>query len=216
MSAREPTEAPPPGGAPEIASIARAVRSRLTGSRLAHVESVVATAREIARGGGWPAETVQRAVRAAWAHDAVKQEDPAAWRRRIEDAGEVPDAWSLEHAVELLHAPAAAAWARSRGERDPEVLAAIRHHPTGHPDWGDVGRILYVADFCEPTREFAADIGAGALRERAARGPAGLRSAAREVLRSRLSWLLAEDRPVHPDSWRSWNAWTNAGTGEGS
>lgn len=189
--------------------LARAVRSRLGGSRLAHVESVVATAREIAEAGGWPEPTIQGAVRAAWIHDAVKEEAPAAWRRRIEDAGETPDPWALERAVELLHAQAAATWARSMGERDPEVLAAVRHHPTGHPDWGDVGRILYVADFCEPTREFADAVGAEALRRRAGRGPEDLAEVAREVLRLRLAWLLERDRPVHPDSWRAWNTWTD-------
>ncbi len=195
----------------DLATLARAVRARLGGPRLAHVESVVATAREIAEAGGWPEPVIRSVVRAAWAHDAVKREDPAAWRRRIEAAGEAPDPWALERAVELLHAQAAAAWARSMGERDPEVLDAVRHHPTAHPDWGDVGRILYVADFCEPTREFAAEIGAEALRRRAAGGPEDLAEVAREVLRLRLSWHLERGRPVHPDSWRAWNAWTGGG-----
>lgn len=207
MSAREPTEPGLGARASDAASLAREVRARLSGDRLAHVEAIVSTARELARTGGWPGATARAAERAAWAHDAVKQEDPPAWRQRIEAAGETPDPWSVEHGIGLLHAQAAAVWARSMGERDPAVLAAVRHHPTAHAEWGDVGRILYVSDFCEPTRSFAEAVGATGLRERAARGPTGLAEAAREVLRIRLTWMLEEGRPVHPDSWRAWNAW---------
>lgn len=207
MSGRESTEPARGERAPDVASLARAVRTRLSGDRLAHVEAVVATARDIARRGGWPDPAARAAERAAWAHDAMKQEEPAAWRRLIEAAGETPDPWSVEHANGLLHAQAGAVWARSMGERDPAVLAAVRHHPTGHPRWGVVGRILYVSDFCEPTRAFSEDVGAARLRERAARGPDGLAEAAREVLRLRLTRLLDEGGAVHPDSWRAWNAW---------
>ncbi len=84
---------------------------------------------------------------------------------------------------------------------------AVRHHPTGHPDWGAVGRALYVADFCEPTRAFAAELGTGLLLERAASGEAPLASVALEVLVLRLRRAIDEGRPIHPDSVRAWNAW---------
>lgn len=174
------------------------------------MESVVETAAGIAEGGGWPAAIRAAAERAAWYHDAVKTETPGAWVRRIEAAGETPDPWALAHIPHLLHAPAAAVWAAGRGEADPDVLSAVRHHPTAHPDWGDVGRILYVADFCEPTRAHAAAVGADRLRGTAAGGPGGLAEAAREVLGLRLGWLIGRGGPVHPDSWRAWNAWVGA------
>lgn len=194
-------------------SLAGAVRDRLEGARLAHVESVVETAGAIAERAGWPAAERAKAVRAAWYHDAVKAEPPEAWVRRIEAAGGTPDPWALANGPGLLHAPAAAAWAAERGETDPDVLAAVRHHPTAHPDWGDVGRLLYVSDFCEPRREHATAVGADRLRSRAAEGPGALAAAARDVLELRLRWLLGRGRPVHPDSWRAWNAWTGAAAG---
>jgi HD superfamily phosphohydrolase YqeK len=114
----------------------------------------------------------------------------------------------------LLHAQAAAAWAPSATrESDPEVLLAVRHHPTGHPGWEAVGRALYVADFCEPTRAFAAELQTGRLLEQAASGVEALAAVALEVLVLRLRRAIDARRPVHPDSIRTWNAWLEgAGT----
>lgn len=202
MSGREPIE---PLTTP--AALAAAVRARLAGGRLAHVESVVETARAIAAAGGWPAAVRAGAERAAWWHDALKMNGPEVWRAEIEAAGEAPDPWSLARAPELLHAPAAAVWAAARGERDPDVLSAVRHHPTAAPEWGPVGRILYVADFCEPRRAHAAAVGAPALVERAGEGPRGLADAARAVLALRIRHRVAAGRTVHPLSLEAWNAW---------
>lgn len=205
MSGRARTEGPPP-----LEEVRRAVRGRLSGDRLLHVESVAATARSIAAGGGWPAAVVEGAERAAWWHDALKQEDAAAWRAAIEAAGEVADPWASARSPELLHAQAAAVWAARAGETDREVLAAVRHHPTGHPGWGDLGRILYVADFCEPGRSHAGEVGAAVLVERARTGPAGLADAALAVLALRIGRLIEGRQGVHPDGWRTWDAWTEA------
>ena len=183
------------------------IAPRLSPARLAHVEAVARTTEEIATGGGWPAATVEAAVRAAWIHDAVKDENPDQWLRRIEEAGWEPDAWALAHAPQLLHAQAAAAWARSRGETDSEVLDAVRHHPTGHPAWGVIGRVLYVADFTEPTRSFADEARSAEIRALASAGASGLARAARRVLRLRIRWLLEQGLPVHPLSIEAWNDW---------
>ena len=210
MSGREPTDAAPP-----VAEIAAAVRARLTGDRLAHVESVVETARGIAAGGGWPAGVRAAAERAVWWHDGLKSDGPGAWRAAIRAAGEIPDPWADAHGPGLLHAQAAAVWAAGRGETDPEVLSAVRHHPTGWPDWGPVGRILYVSDFAEPRRAHAGRVGAAALVARAAEGAEGLAAAARDVLALRLAHLLESRRKVHPASLEAWNAWVGgSGAGE--
>src|SRR5204862_431712 len=59
-------------------------------------------------------------------------------------------------AVWAGHVPPAADRAAATGERDPGVLAAVRHHTLGSVEWDDVGRMLYLADFLEPGRDFAA------------------------------------------------------------
>ncbi len=196
--------------------LARAVARRLArregeaGQRLAHVRGVVEAVREMAEAGDWSAERASAAARAAWIHDALRLEDPESHRRRIEAAGEELDRWALAHAPKLFHAHAAAVWAAARGEADPEVLMAVRHHPTAHPDWGPVGQLLYVADFCEPGRSYAERLRTAELRRRAATGREGLAEVACRVLSLRLTHVAREDRPVHPLSLRAWKAWMDA------
>lgn len=164
--------------------------------------------REIAAAGGWPSDRAAAAERAAWIHDALRLEDPSRHRLRIEAAGEEPDPWALAHAPALLHAQAAAVWAAARGETDPEVLMAVRHHPTGHPDWGPVGLLLYVADFCEPGRPHAERLGTANLRRSAGRGEEGLVDVARQVLSLRLAHDVSRGRAVHPHSLKAWKRWS--------
>ena len=179
------------------AELARLVVRRIvaaegeSGARLAHVRDVVETVRTTAGAGGWPPAIVEGAIRAAWLHDVLRLEEPARLRRRIEDAGEEPDPWALAHAPKLLHAQGAAVWASARGETDPGVLSAVRHHPTAHPDWGPVGLLLYVADFCEPGRPYADRLDTSRIRILAGHGDAGLAEAARRVLGLRLAHQLA-------------------------
>ncbi|MDZ7793572.1 MAG: bis(5'-nucleosyl)-tetraphosphatase (symmetrical) YqeK [Spirochaetia bacterium] len=64
----------------------------------------------------------------------------------------------------LLHGRAAAVLLQtSWGEERQTVLNAVRWHTQGHPDMGDLGKVLYIADFIEPGRshiseEFRANI----------------------------------------------------------
>jgi HD superfamily phosphohydrolase YqeK len=186
---------------------------RLSPSRLAHVEAVAETAGQIATAGAWSAATVERALRAAWIHDVLKDESVGDWVRVIEEVGWEPDPWALAYNPQLLHAQAAAAWAQSCGEVDREVLEAVRYHPTAHPDWDVVGLILFVADFAEPTRRFAKKAGTAEIRATASRGAAGLAVAARRVLGLRMGRLLESGDPVHPISIDAWNAWATEATG---
>jgi HD superfamily phosphohydrolase YqeK len=186
------------------------VAPRLTPARLSHVEAVVQTIGRVTT--GWAGAAAGAALRAAWLHDAWRCAPVEEAVAEIRAAGEEPDPWALRHAPVLLHAQAAAAWAESAvGESDPDVLSAVRHHPTAHPAWGDVGLALYVADFCEPSRAFAASLRTDRLVARAATGPAPLAGAALEVLRLRLGWAIRDGRTIHPDTVSAWNAWLSAG-----
>jgi HD superfamily phosphohydrolase YqeK len=161
----------------------------------------------------WGADSCAAALRAAWFHDAWRSDGVKETAAAIRAAGEEPDAWASLHAPVLLHAQAAAAWARSEmAETDSQVLLAVRHHSTGHPAWEDVGRALYVADFCEPTRPFAASLQTDGLVVRAAADPASLAAVALEILMLRLAGALRQKRPIHPDSWCTWNAWVGGAT----
>jgi HD superfamily phosphohydrolase YqeK len=161
---------------------------------------------------GWSESGRDAAARAAWYHDAWKCDRLEDMLAEIRAGGEEADPWALRHAPVLIHAQAAAVWARrAMGEADAEVLLAVRHHPTGHPDWSAIGRALYVADFCEPGRPFAEPLGTAAIAEGAVAGSEALADAALAVLAIRLGRALESRRPLHPDGWRAWNAWSGAG-----
>jgi HD superfamily phosphohydrolase YqeK len=204
---RAPVRAPRNRLTPE--ALRALVEPRLSGGRRAHVASVAETIGRIAE--SWGSEDLDAALRAAWLHDAWRSESPAATRAAILAAGEEPDPWAARHAPVLLHAQAAAVWGRAEaGETDPRVLLAVRYHPTAHADWDDLGRALYVADFCEPRRPYAEAVDAERRVARAAARRAALAVVALEVLGLRLARSIRDARPVHPDTWRTWNAWAGA------
>lgn len=86
-----------------------------------------------------------RWLRAAALHDAMKD----APRDLLEELA--PEAWGIDA---LRHGPAAAEMAAREGERDRGVLDAVRYHSVGYAGWDDVGRMLYLADYLEPGRDF--------------------------------------------------------------
>ena len=70
-----------------------------------------------------------------------------------EKYGIINDNSELE-APKLLHAKTGAALARDLFGVSDTVYAAIRWHTTGKPDMSLFERILYLADYIEPTRDF--------------------------------------------------------------
>lgn len=185
------------------ASLPEAVATRLAErgatDRWRHVRSVADTVGEIGTQGDWPQTVVKATVRAAWYHDALKADSVEDWLRWIAAVDQEPDSWAAVEAPNLLHAHAAAAWAAVEwSEQDEEVLTAVRHHPTGHPNWGTIGWLLYVADFCEPLRDHSEKIDTASLIVLAGQGPAGLEHAAARVLNHRVRWMVDRGRAVHP------------------
>ena len=66
-----------------------------------------------------------------------------------------------QQALKLLHAKTGAAVARDRFGVDDEIYSAIFWHTTGHADMTLLEKVIYLADYIEPTRSFP---GVGALR----------------------------------------------------
>ena len=57
-------------------------------------------------------------------------------------------------ALKLLHAKTGAALARDVFGVDDEIYNAILWHTTGKPDMTVLEKVIYLADFIEPTRDF--------------------------------------------------------------
>ncbi len=114
-------------------------------SRRAHVLRVAGLL------GAWAVATEKshvernRWLKAAFLHDALRDASANTISQWVHD----PDM-----AVAVQHGPAAANLAASHGESDREVLDAVRFHSVGYAAWGQLGRMLYMADYLEPGRGF--------------------------------------------------------------
>jgi HD superfamily phosphohydrolase YqeK len=100
------------------------------------------------------------------------------------------------------HGPAAADRAAREGETDQGVLDAVRYHTVGYAGWDDVGRMLYLADFLEPGRAFAAD----ERRVLAQRVPLERDAVLKEVVRWRIEWVLRSGWALARETVDLWNA----------
>lgn len=159
----------------------------VTSERRAHVERVAGLLREWANALGLERAERDRWVRAAYLHDALRDAPEAEMRR-----------WAplVEGPVELRHGPAAAARAELEGERDADVLSAVRWHSVGWSGWGSAGRALYCADFLEPGRAF--DRTARAALARAF--PDSPAQVLREVVTRRLAYAEKQGWVLPPES----------------
>jgi len=148
--------------------------------RRAHIERVVALLKSWADAMHVDPRDQGRWLRAGWLHDALRD-------------APLPDP--------LAHGPAAADRAAADGERDRGVLDAVRFHTIGSPDWDDVGRMLYLADFLEPGRDGIAPDRADLAR----RVPIERDAVLREVARRRIEWLVRSGWALPAATVAFWN-----------
>jgi len=176
------------------ARLRRAVAREVSPARLRHIRGTARMARRLATMYGLDS---RRCATAAWLHDAARDWPVArmlgmampAWLAAIRRAYRP---WGAP----LLHAPASAAWALERGLcTDAAILMAVARHPTGGARMTPLARMLLVADYCEPTREFAA---AGALRM--ALTGLTLAQAAARVAREKADHVRVRGGRVHPQT----------------
>ncbi len=103
---------------------------------------------------------VEKARRAALLHDCTKKLNMEEQMLLCEQYGVVLD--ELEkRAPKLLHAKTGAAIAETVFGADEELASAIRWHTTGRAGMTLLEKIIYLADYMEPTRDFP---GVGELR----------------------------------------------------
>ena len=153
--------------------------------RVGHIERVAALLDEWATALRVPNAERARWAKAAWLHDALRD-------------APLPD--------ELSHGPAAADRAHREGETDRGVLDAVCYHTIGYAGWDQAGRMLYMADFLEPGRDFDHEVRATL----AARVPANPAAVLREVARRRLEWVIRSGWRLPRETADFWNALVSA------
>lgn len=183
----------PPTPASVLGSTSLPAWAQVGERRRAHIERVAALLARWTATMAWPQRDTDAARDAALWHDALRDADEAALRDLAGDASSP---------VDLLHGPAAAVVLLRNGERRADVIDAVRWHTIGFGGWGRVGRALYMADFLEPGRKFAAADRAYL----AAQVPNDFDGTFRQVVRMRLEWSLREGKELFPETVALWNA----------
>lgn len=130
--------------------IIAAVKEQMPAKRWEHTQGVMTTAVLLAqRFGGDEA----KADLAAILHDYAKYWPVARMESIISEQGLPADL--LEHDKQLWHAPVGAyAVERDFGITDTEVLDAVRYHTSGREKMTLLDKIVCLADYMEPGRDF--------------------------------------------------------------
>lgn len=164
----------------------------LSERRLRHSYGVAEEAYRLAKHYGADAE---KAYLAGLLHDCAKEIEPEESLRLLrEEYGIMPDAMSVQ-TPRLLHGTLGACIAQSKFEiYDPEILDAIRYHTTGKANMSLFSKIIYIADYIEPTRDYE-DV--DMLREMTYRS---IDEAIIFGIDYTIRDLLEKRRTVHPDT----------------
>jgi len=127
------------------------VEASLTRPRLVHSREVARLASELCD--RFHADEDKGYI-AGIAHDLARELEPAEMLLLAERDGLPVRDWERANPL-LLHGRAGAAiLTKHTGYDNAETLQAIRDHITGRGGMGPISRIVFAADFLEPTRDF--------------------------------------------------------------
>ena len=136
----------------------------------------------------------QKARDAGLLHDVARSLDEAGLIREAERLGVEPLDIEKDNPV-LLHAKVAARMAQDElGLTDPEILEAIAAHTTGARGMGKLARVVFVADYAEPTRDMPGVESVRALL------PDHLDKAVLLVLKNKMDYVKRLGRVADPHS----------------
>jgi len=136
--------------APELSWLRDKVMPYLSWHRVAHVTGCESESVKLAMHYG---EDAELAAEAAILHDITKKLKYDEQLILCREYGIICDKAQLEN-EKLLHALTGAALAADRFGVCEAVREAIRWHTTGKPDMSILEKIIYLADYIEPTRDF--------------------------------------------------------------
>ena len=175
------------------------VISLLKPNRVAHVLGCRDTAVQMAR--HWGADETD-AARAGILHDITKALDGPLQLTLCSEYGIVLDEFS-SHNPKTLHALTGALVAKRIFWENDAVVDAIRWHTTGKQNMNVLQKIIYVADYMEPNRDFP---GVEKLRHLAF---TDLDGALKLGLEMTISMLKQQGREISPESQQAIN-WLNS------
>ncbi len=128
--------------------IINTIKEKLSEKRFKHCENVAKEAVKLAKIYG---ADEKKAYLAGYAHDAAKE-------LTLEQMNELTLHLDLDDHIRsskaLLHALAGACWLKKTFNIDEDVYNACFYHTMGRPDMSLLEKVVFVADFIEPGRNF--------------------------------------------------------------
>ena len=174
---------------------------RIKPKRYQHVLRVEQTAIELAERYGADAEAVSIA---ALAHDYAKDLDVE--QARVLAQTFWPQVDLSQEGSNILHGPAAAQILLDRyGVTDRRILEAVAGHTVGWYQFDLIGKILYLADYMEPGRDFP---GVELARELVAND---LDAACWYKMKRTLTYLIEKEKTLFDGAVEIYNRWCQEG-----
>ncbi|WP_226036965.1 bis(5'-nucleosyl)-tetraphosphatase (symmetrical) YqeK [Aquibacillus saliphilus] len=171
------------------------VEPHLKKPRFEHTKRVADTAINLARLFG---EDIKDTDLAAIFHDYAKYRDKEELKRWILTESLPKDLLSYHH--ELWHGPVGAILVkRELGVENEQVLSAIHWHTTGKAGMSKLDKIIFLADYIEPGRQFP---GVDEVREQADKN---LNVACWMASRNTIEFLMKKNQPIYPDTFHAYN-----------
>ncbi|MEC2160030.1 bis(5'-nucleosyl)-tetraphosphatase (symmetrical) YqeK [Virgibacillus halodenitrificans] len=171
------------------------VKPHLTKARFEHTLRVAETAVDLAERFGVSREKVELA---AIFHDYAKYRPLEEMEDYIKKS-ELPDNLLTYH-HELWHGPVAALLIEKEFNiHDADIKGAIRYHTTGRANMKDIEKVVFIADYIEPGRNFP---GVEEVREVVL---SDLNLACWMALRNTIEFLVKKKATIYPDTFHAYN-----------
>jgi predicted HD superfamily hydrolase involved in NAD metabolism len=171
------------------------VKKQLTEHRYIHTLGVLETSLILANQYG--ADLV-KAETAAIFHDYAKFRPKDEMRQIVINEGLPEDL--LLYSNEVLHAPVGAYLVKEEcGIQDEEVLNAIYYHTTGNGNMTILEKVIFLADYIEPNRQFP---GVDDVRNTAEKD---INEACLMAVRNTIQFLMKQNQKIYPLTLETYN-----------
>lgn len=175
------------------------VKAELSPGRFNHVLRVEETAINLAKVHGVDTEKVSIA---ALLHDFAKERS-IHYMKDIVTQNNL-DLDMLDYGPSICHGPVAAVIAKKQFKvRDKDILNAIFYHTFGRADMSDVEKVVFIADFIEPKRDFKE---ASKARDKAQKS---LDSSLAYIASQTIIKLASEGKVIYPKALETYNGAIN-------
>ncbi|WP_422389703.1 bis(5'-nucleosyl)-tetraphosphatase (symmetrical) YqeK [Candidatus Enterococcus dunnyi] len=180
------------------------VQMRMSERRFLHVLGVEETAVALAAKYG---ASEERASIAALTHDYAKERPDEEFELIIQRDGYDPELLAYGNAI--WHGLVGASMVeRELGIEDEEILQAIRLHTTGAAEMSLLDKIIYVADYIEPGRDFPG------VKEARELSLLDLDKAVAYETKHTLMHLIEKEQKIYPKTIETYNYWVSKKRGK--